>query len=209
MAYDRLHGTHVLFGGSAGGIAYNDTYTFNPGTMSWVSNGSSSSVVSPRSRAAATFVPPLGRILLFGGQQENVRALNDMYSWTGSAWVRVQQVVDASLAAVPSLHSHSIAWDPTGNRLVVTGGLVDVGDTPNPSTYYVRFSSTGSEWQASWTRASGIGCQSAAGSPPDPVVHPEARMAFDVPTGVQVSFGGVVNVVDTGATAFGNTVECR
>jgi hypothetical protein len=207
-AYDRLHGTHVLFGGSAGGVASNDTYTFNPGTMSWTSNGNSS-VVSPRSRAAATFVPPLGRILLFGGQQENVRALNDMYSWNGSTWSRVQQVVDATLAAVPSLHSHSIAWDPTGNRLVVTSGLVDVSDTPNPSTYYVTFSSVGGEWQANWTLASGIGCQSAAGSPPDPVVHPQARMALDVPTGVQVFFGGVVNLVDTGATAYGNTVECR
>jgi len=207
MAYDPLHGTHILFGGSAAGIASNDTFTFNPTVMTWVSNGSSS-VVSARSRAAATFVPALGRIVMFGGQQENVRALNDMHSWNGSVWSPVQQVVDSTMTVVPSVHSHSIAWDPSGNRLVVTGGLVDVNDTPNSTTWYVTFSSLGGVWRANWTVAPGIGCQSAAGSPQDPVVHPGARMAFDIPSGVQVFYGGVENV-DGSVFAYGNTVQCR
>ena len=207
MAYDPLHLTHVLFGGSKGGVAFNDTFTFSPDAMTWANNGISS-VVPARSRAAAKFVPALGRIVMFGGQQENVRALNDMYSWSGSAWAPVLQVVDATLSAVPSLHSHSIAWDPTLSRLVVTGGLVDVSDTPNTATFYVTFSSVGGAWKANWTLASGIGCQSAAGSPPDPDVHPEARVAFDIPSGVQVFYGGVENVGGS-VFAYGNTVQCR
>ena len=69
-------------------------------------------------------------------------------------------------------------------------------------------SSVGGAWKANWTLASGIGCQSAAGSPQDPVVHPEARMAFDIPSGVQVFYGGVENV-DGSVFAYGNTVQCR
>ena len=53
--------------------------------------------------------------------------------------------------------------------------------------------------------ASGIGCQAAAGSPPDPVVHTGARMAFDPVAGVQVFFGGSSS---NPFTVYGNTVEC-
>ncbi len=207
MAYLPANGTHVLFGGSAGSTAFNDTFTFSPATMTWKSNGNSSAV-SARSRAAAAFVPAMGRIVLFGGQQVNVRALNDMYSWNGSVWAPVQQATVSPLAAVPSLHSHSIAWDPAGLRLIVTGGYVDVSDTPNTASFYVTFSQQGGVWKATWTVASGIGCQSAAGSVPDSTVHPGARMAFDVPAGTQVLFGGGENL-DGGTTAYGNTVECR
>ena len=208
MAYDQSRGTHVLFGGSNGSTALNDTYTFSPGTMTWVNHGSGS-VPSPRSRAAAAFVPALGRIVLFGGQQEWVRALDDMYFWSGSAWTPIQQVVDGTMTAVPSLHSHSVAWDPAANRLIVTGGLVDVSDTPNPTTYYVTFSNPGGGWRAAWTRAVGVGCQAAGGSSPDAVIHPQSRMAFDIPSGTQVYFGGIEAVNDLGPVAYDNTVECK
>jgi len=208
MAYNPLDGTHILFGGSKSSTAMNDTHVFSPSRMTWTNYGAGS-VPSPRSRSAAAFVPTMGRIVLFGGQQENVRALNDMFAWNGSAWLPVQQVVDSTMAAVPALHSHSIAWDPVASRLIVTAGLVDVNDTPNRETFYVTFSSQGGGWRANWTRASGIGCQAAATSPPDSEVHPEARMAFDAGSGVQVFFGGVENLPGVGAWGFDNTVECR
>jgi hypothetical protein len=207
MAYDPASGVHVLFGGSAGGTATNDTFTFNPGTMAWTSKGSGQ-VPSPRSRAAATFVPLLGRIALFGGQQEHVRALNDMYFWNGSVWAPIQQVLGGTLTAIPSLHSHSMAWDPVGNHLLVTGGYVDTSDTPNTRTFYVTFANQGGVWTATWALASSIGCQSAAGSVPDVTIHPGTRMAFDSAAGVQVFFGGVENLAGA-ATGFDNTVECR
>jgi len=208
MAYNPVDGTHLLFGGSDYQTSLNDTFTFSPETMKWVQNGSVGAP-SPRRSAAAIFVPPLGQVVMFGGQVESLRALDEMYTWDRKKWIAVQQLTDASVTAVPSLHSHSMAWDPIRERLIVTGGYVDVNDTPNPATFYVAFARVGSAWQAIWTRASGIGCQAAAGSAPDAVVHPGAWMAFDVPSATQVYFGGVENVAGEGAVAYGNTVECR
>jgi hypothetical protein len=210
MAYDPLHGTHLLFGGSDGNsLELNDTLTFNPLSMSWARN-SGASAPPARRWAAATFVPALNGIVMFGGLQMRFGALNDMYSWDGGAWIAVQQTVDATLKAVPSLFGHSIAWDQAGSRLIVTGGSVDLDDTPNADTFYVTFSRVGVAWKATWALAAGIGCQSAVTSiPPDPVVYPGARMAFDASSGAQVFFGGVENIADMGAVAYGNTVECR
>jgi len=209
MAYNPANGTHILFGGSGSWpTVFNDTFTFAPDTMKWVKN-SSGSAATPRRSAVATFVPVLGQIVMFGGQEESVRALSDMYAWDGKNWSPIQQLTDGTLTAVPTLHSHSMAWDPIRQRLIVTGGYVDVNDTPNPATFFVAFARTGGNWQATWTRASGIGCQAAAGSAPDAVVHPDAKMAFDVSSGTQVFFGGGENVDGVGAVAYGNTVECK
>jgi hypothetical protein len=42
-------------------------------------------------------------------------------------------------------------------------------------------------------------------SPPDPVVHPGAHMAYDVAAQVQVFFGGELA---GGESSYANTVEC-
>jgi hypothetical protein len=206
MAYDPAAGRHVLFGGQHNDLL-GDTWSFSTSTMKWTNHGGGGAP-APRSWSAATFVPVVGRVVLFGGFDMYVGVFNDMYFWDGGVWVPVPQVVDSTLVAVPTLMNHSIAWDPTGNRLIVTGGLKDLNDTPNPDTFYVTFAQTSGTWRASWTRASGIGCQSTAGST-DSTIHPQARMVFDIPSGAQVSFGGVENIDGTGAWAYGNTVECR
>lgn len=205
MAYDPAAGRHVLFGG-----AYNwslgDTWSFSTSTMKWTNHGSASTVAA-RNWAAATFVPPMAHVVLFGGFDGSSHVFDDMYFWDGSKWVAVLQVVDGTVTGVPPLMNHSMAWDPVGNRLIVTGGLKDNNDTPSNETFYVTFSSQGGGWRAAWTKASGIGCQSTAGSS-DATVHPQARMAFDIPSGVQVVFGGVENLPGIGAYAYDNTVEC-
>ena len=206
MAYDPVAGRHVLFGGTYNWSSLGDTWSFSTSTMKWTNHGTASSV-APRNWAASTFVPPVGHIVLFGGFDDVSRVFGDMYLWDGSVWVPVAQVVDGTLAAVPTLMNHSMVWDPVRNRVIVTGGLKDANDTPSTDTFYVTFSSQGGGWRAAWTKASGIGCQSTAGSS-DATIHPQARMAFDIPSGVQVFFGGVENLPDIGAYAYDNTVEC-
>lgn len=201
MAYDPVRRVHVHFGGALGNTATSDTHTFDPATLTWTLVGTATGP-SPRRSAAAVYVPELDRVVLFGGQVPGARVLNDLYSWNGRTW---ESTAASNPNDAPYLHSHSMSWDPVARRLIVTGGFVDVNDTPNARTWYVTFSTAAGASTATWTLASGIGCQSTAGSS-DPVVHEGAVMAYDVPAGVQVTFGGMA-----GSTTYpyGNTVECR
>jgi Galactose oxidase, central domain len=204
MAYDPARGIHVMFGGDGNTTMLADTFTFNTVTKAW-KQLSGGTVPQARAVAAATFVPDLGRIVMFGGYTWNSDTpLQDMYSWTGAGWESVGYT--NSPIDVPALWNQSMAWDPIGRRLIVTGGFVDSGHTPNTQTWYVTFTNATGAWQATWTLASGIGCQSAAGSPPDPVVHPGALMTYDLAARVQVFFGGELA---GGEFSYANTVECR
>lgn len=204
MAYDPLHGTHVLFGGRVTASALSDTYAFDAATMTWAGHVTDTAPPA-RSRAAAVFVPQVGRIVMFGGQQDFVRALDDMYSWSGVAWEPISYLfADPTMTRAPSLHSHTIAWDPVGQRLVVAGGFVDMVDSPNPHTWYVSFARRDNAWSATWELAKGVGCQATAGSV-DAVPHRDARMAYDAAARVQVFFGGA----ESDTAAYDNTVECQ
>jgi len=209
MAYDPQHGVHLLFGGEGASdpMVLNDTLLFNAATKSWqqVSGGDTPPA---REGAGAAYVPGVG-VVMFGGWGNPccVTTLNDMHVWNGTAWSPVaSSVISDPPRSVPTLALASAAWDAGRGAMIVTGGFLTSWHTANAETWLVRFSKPGSAWQATWTLASGIGCQSAAGSPPDPVVHPGARMAYDPVANVQVFFGGETS---GGGNSYANTVECR
>ena len=57
---------------------------------------------------------------------------------TGANWEFVEYTT--SLNDVPPLWNHSMAWDPSGRRLIVTGGFMDSAHAkPNGNTWYVTF----------------------------------------------------------------------
>jgi hypothetical protein len=146
---------------------------------------------------------------MFGGWGNGCcdTTLNDMYVWNGTVWAPVvSTVISDPPRAVPTLANHSMAWDATRGAMIVTSGFTTSWHTPNNETWYVTLSKANGAWLATWTLASGIGCQSAAGSPPDAVVHTGAMMARDAVGGVQVFFGGET---PDGNSSYGNTVECR
>ena len=130
---------------------------------------------------------------MFGGWGNPccVTTLNDMHVWNGTAWESVASTVVSDpreacrcwrITAWPGMRAR--------NALIVTGGFTTSWHAPNEETWYVTLANSTGAWQATWTLASGIGCQSAGSSPPDPVVHQGAMMAFDAVAGVQVFFGG-------------------
>jgi len=210
MAYDPVHGVHVMFGGYAGTswdfFWWADTYTFNVATRTW-KQMTGGTAPPAREGAAATYVPGVG-VVLFGGigGSDGSTVFNDMYVWSGTAWLPVTStVVSDPPRAVPAVWGHSMAWDPTRGALIVARGLLNSGWYPSQDTWYVTFASSAGAWHATWTLASGIGCQAATTSPPDPVVHSGARMAFDAANSVQVFFGGTSS---NPFTTYGNTVEC-
>ncbi len=204
MAYDPAHGVHVMFGGEVSdGTLSADTYTFNAATRTWkqVSGGTAPPA---RAGAAATHVPGVGVVVFAGTDWSTI--FNDMHVWNGTAWLPVTStVVSDPPRQVPSLWNHSMAWYPHRSALIVAKGLRTTGWQPSDDVWYVTFSNSGGAWRATWTLASGLGCQAAASSPPDPVVHAGARMAFDAVDGVQVFFGGTST---NPFTTHDNTVEC-
>jgi len=202
MAYDPARGTHVMFGGDSGSVLA-DTYTFNAATKTWTQM-TGGTAPPARAGAAATHVPGVG-VVLFGGTDWST-IFGDMYVWNGTAWLPVTStVVSDPPRPVPSLWNHSMAWDTNRGAMIVAKGLRTTGWQPSDDVWYVTFSNSGGAWRATWTLASGIGCQAAASSPPDPVVHTGAQMAFDPVVGVQVYFGGTSS---NPFTVHGNTVEC-
>ena len=212
MAYDPARAVHVMFGGYAGtnfdNMWWSDTYTFNAATKTW-KQMTGGTVPPAREGAAAAYVPGVG-VVMFGGSGVPCcnTILNDMYVWNGAEWLSVKStVVGDPPRPVPAVWGHSMAWDPIRGALIVAKGLLNSGWWPNDDTWYVTFANSGGAWYATWTLASGIGCQAAAGSPPDPAVHPGARMAFNTVAGVgvQVFFGG--SSWDA-STVYSNTVEC-
>jgi hypothetical protein len=204
MAYDPVRGVHVLFGGTDGMTHLADTYTFDASRRTWTKVGGGTTPPA-REAAAATFVPGVG-VVIFGGAGTPccINFLNDMHVWDGASWAPVvSTVVGDPPGAVPSVWDASMAWDPDRSALIVTGGLLTSDWRPNEETWFVTFANSSGTWQATWALATGIGCQAAASSPPDPVVHAGAQMAYDPVAGVQVFFGGLENMV-----FYANTVEC-
>jgi hypothetical protein len=207
MAYDPSRAVHILFGGwGMNGTLLNDTFLFNAATKTWqqVSGGTTP---PPREGAAAVFVPGAG-VVMFGGWGNPccVTTLNDMHIWNGTSWAPVVSTVNTDPPrAVPTIALASVAWDADRNAMIVTGGFLTSWHTSNDETWYVSIAWSNGAWRATWALASGIGCQSVANSPPDPVVHPGARMAFDPVFGVQLFFGGEA---EEGASSYANTVEC-
>ena len=206
MAYDPDRRVHVLFGGESSGGMPHDMYLFDAPAMNWTQV---QGVVLPPARfaAAAAFVPGAG-IFMHGGWAwtDGDATRNDTFLWDGAAWAPVTSVMaDDPQALAPFLAMHSIAWDAYRGSLIVASGVVRSDHLPNDKTWYVKLTRPGGSWLATWTQAS-PGCQSAAGST-DPVVHPEAQMAFDAAAGVQVFFGGISE--QGCCQSYDNTVECR
>ena len=205
MAYDPVRFQHVLFGGEkASNLFLNDTHTFAGGK--WTARSPTNSP-PPRFVAAATFARgPLNMVVVYGGAYlktvNNVgyyTARCDMWAWNGSTWLAIGMTADPSIGAGPCLEYPNIVWDVRAGGLLVTGGytLVDGREYPNQEVW--RFSFT-SPTSGTWSKATEAIYSCAYR------VSPGAAMAFDLPSGAKIFFGGFQNFPQT--VAVGNTTYC-
>jgi hypothetical protein len=123
MAFDRIKGVVVLFGGKdADGKVLGDTWEWN-GTA-WTQE-KPPSVPSARSGhvMAAT---PLG-IFLFGGDDATGAVADALWRWDGTTWT----TVDAAMPAPTPRAYSAIASDAVSSRLLLFGGgdTGELGDT--------------------------------------------------------------------------------
>ena len=112
-------GRIVLFGGDSG-VDRNDTWMFNTATAQW--SAGLASTVPARKWSAMAYDVRRGKTVMFGGHNESIGALGDLYELSASGtWVQIAppgQVVQARAG-------HTLTYDPTadGGKLVLIGGV--------------------------------------------------------------------------------------
>lgn len=122
MDYDPARGRTVLFGGSTGGCAYDDTWEYDAAGWHQVRvNGDTNVNPGYRSSEGMAFDAARGRTLLFGGCYGG-SALGDTWEWDGAAWTNDTPTITGS----PSARSlPAMAYDSGRARTVLFGGAVN------------------------------------------------------------------------------------
>ncbi len=87
MCYDTANSNWVMFGGcNDSGLLPAETWTLNSGRTAWTKKAPAASP-SARVGASMCYDSQLGKVLLFGGNDQAGTTFVDTWSWDGSAWV--------------------------------------------------------------------------------------------------------------------------
>ena len=171
MAYDSGSDRMIVFGGldPATFSENNETWVYDVDAGRWERMEPAQSP-SPRNFAALAYDADSDRVILFGGAP-STGALGDTwaYDYEGDTWTEM------SPTAAPSGRTYSaIAYDPTGDRMILFGGSEDA-----------EISSLGDTW--AYDYGSDVWTQLDVVGPSDRGWH---AMALDADTGMLVLFGG-------------------
>jgi len=170
MAYDSDSDRMIVFGGfDFGSVENNETWAYDVDAGRWERMEPAQSP-SPRNFAALAYDADSDRVILFGGAPSS-GAHGDTwaYDYEGDTWTEM------SPTAAPSGRTYSaIAYDPTGDRMILFGGSEDA-----------EISSLGDTW--AYDYGSDVWTQLDVVGPSDRGWH---AMALDADTGMLVLFGG-------------------
>jgi Galactose oxidase, central domain len=165
MAYDSTRHATVLFGGTAGAVQVNDTWTYD-GTL-WT-QASPAAAPPIRNAAALCFDSGRGVAVLFGGLNSPTR-YNDTWEWDGTNWTQRSPGV----AGDPAVrHFAGFAYDSARGVCVLFGGNGATGNL-------------GDTWE--WNGAAGTWTQRASTGPS---ARSQMGFAYDSMRHVSVLFGG-------------------
>jgi hypothetical protein len=132
MAFDSIRNLVVLFGGTTSPATNNrlsDTWELS-GSMAWLKFMGAPSP-SARDFSAMAFVPPLGKMVLFGGVENtsgsggNGLRVGDMWFFSGTAWT----AAPATLNKPSARSGHFMVYDSSRKVIVMFGGIT--GPTSN------------------------------------------------------------------------------
>lgn len=119
MAYDPTSGLVILFGGVSDLEPLADTWAYDPRSDRWIDLAPGGDVPAPRGFHSLVSEPISGKVLLFGGGDQN-GDMNDLWAYdpVTNTWSELQPDGHA-----PSGRSGlSAVWDPVGSRILVFGG---------------------------------------------------------------------------------------
>ncbi len=173
MAYDAATAQMVLFGGGTqADVTSGDTWVATGTLGSWSEVATTGP--SPRIEASMAYDPASGQVLLFGGVTLNDvsgTVLGDTWAWDGHTWKQV-----ATTGPSPRLGA-SMVFDPESGRILLYGGLSEIGGTGTADNDLWSWDSASDTWTS--VRTTGA---------PSVVL---GSMAYDPASGQLLLFGGV------------------
>jgi len=130
MAGDDAYHAVVLFGGDSnitGSLTYfNDTWAYHAGQWSRLSTP-----VAPSARydMAMSYDPAALSVLLFGGwSPAQTQSYGDTWSFSNGTWTKLNSTYNP-----PAENSATMAFDPSANAMIMTGG--HVGENVSTATW--------------------------------------------------------------------------
>lgn len=140
VVYDSAHDRMIIFGGfSAGGPLLNDTWVLSnasgsAGSPSWAQLSPTGELPPPLAAHTAVYDPASNRMIVFGGCTGSTSlcnvGLNDTWVLTNAnglggtpQWIKLQP----SGPLPPGRNSHTAAYDPASNRMIIFGGATNGG----------------------------------------------------------------------------------
>ncbi len=151
MAYDAQRGKMVLFGGSSPDRPWGTNDTWEWDGQDWTKRNPPTSPPARLNHAMAYNVAT-GRIVLFGGQMDNLNGeLGDTWEWDGTTWSKLESANAPSRRMRPSM-----AYDMARKEVILFGGMRNttyippeyIGTTPSTfETYGDTWSWNGERWE--------------------------------------------------------------
>jgi len=170
LALDPSSGGVLLFGGcGVGGVALNDSWTFENGAWG---PAASPSVPPARCNASIAAVPAGDGVAIFGGVGTNGSTLSDLWLFSGGHW----RELDTGDRGLPGARSAAaLAVDPSTGALVLFGGTGSSGQA---------LSDTEEFQGGAWTTVT------FEGGTPTPPARTAAVFGEDPSLGADILFGG-------------------
>jgi N-acetylneuraminic acid mutarotase len=174
MAYDQAAHRLILFGGLDNTVApLDDTWAYDPVANTWTELDPSGGPPLARIGHSMVYDPVARRSILFGGSTRASATLGDIWAYDAGAnsWTELQPK-----GRVPSARTgHSAAYDQVTHRLMVFGGVTDMGAFVNETWAYDPATNV-------WTELHPKGELPSARS--------GHSMAYDPVRGILIMFGG-------------------
>ncbi|HEV2315973.1 MAG TPA: hypothetical protein VGV89_00125 [Thermoplasmata archaeon] len=181
MVWDASDGYVVLFQGFHSNVS-NPTWTFSRGTWS---QAVSPNAPSGRIGAVMAYDPGIRKVVLFGGATDLGAGggdyLNDTWTFHAGVWTNVS----ARSPAAPAPRAFpAMAFDPTGNRLIVFGGTTHV--------FCPTAGCPGTTYQDTWAFSNNVWTALSTRGAPSPRYG--AALAPDPSAKAMLLFGGAICV---------------